>query len=189
MNIDEAIKFASIAHKGQVRKGGNQPYIFHPLEVLNIVSTMTLEDDILCAAILHDTVEDTDATIEDIRSKFGDKVADMVQIESEDKRSDKPKADTWKLRKTETIEEIKNCTNLGAKMVCLADKVSNLRSFNQGLLQNGEEFWNIFHQKDPKEHYWYYSSLKEGLSDLKEYAAYKELCFLIDAVFNKYIGE
>ena len=67
MNLDDAIKFAGIAHKGMVRKGGNQPYIFHPLEVLNIASLITLDDDILCAAILHDTVEDTPATIEDIR--------------------------------------------------------------------------------------------------------------------------
>ena len=89
--IDQAIRFAALAHKGMVRKGNNQPYIFHPLEVLNLVSLMTLDDDVLCAAVLHDTVEDTDATIEDIQREFGEHVAALVAYESEDKRGQKTK--------------------------------------------------------------------------------------------------
>ena len=189
MNLDDAIKFAGIAHKGMVRKGGNQPYIFHPLEVLNIASLITLDDDILCAAILHDTVEDTPATIEDIKEKFGDKVAAMVSLESEDKKTGKPKADTWKERKQEAIDTLNNCNNYGAKVVCLADKVSNLRSFLREYLQRGDEFWDMFNQKDPKMHYWYYSSIKDALSDLADTSVYKEYCFLIDSIFSKYIGE
>ena len=73
--IDRAIQFAAHVHKGMYRKGNKQPYIFHPLEVLSLVSMMTDDDDILCAAVLHDTVEDTPATIEDIRTEFGERVA------------------------------------------------------------------------------------------------------------------
>lgn len=187
--IDDAIKFAAMAHQGMVRKGNNQPYIFHPLEVLNLVSLMTLDDEILCAAILHDTVEDTDARIEDIKERFGERVAALVSYESEDKRGNVNKAATWKKRKEETIERIANLDDEGAKMVCLADKVSNLRSFHLGLLDKGEEFWLAFNQKDPKEHYWYYSKLRDALVSLKDYAVYKEFCFLIDTIFEKYMGE
>lgn len=187
--IDQAIRFAALAHKGMKRKGSGQPYIFHPLEVLNLVSMMTLDDDILCAAVLHDTVEDTDATIDDIRNEFGEHVAKLVSYETEDKRGNVNKADTWVDRKKETIETIKNIDEIGGKMVCLGDKVSNLRSFHLGLLQDGEEFWNNFNQKDPLMHHWYYNSLKEALVELKEYAVYKEFAFLIDTIFSKYIKE
>ena len=187
--IDQAIRFAALAHQGMVRKGNKQPYIFHPLEVLNLVSMMTLDDEILCAAILHDTVEDTDVSIEDIRKEFGERVAAMVAYESEDKKGNVNKAATWKQRKQETINTISSLDDEGAKMVCLADKVSNLRSFHLGLLDKGEEFWKVFNQKDPKEHYWYYNELKKALVSLKDYAVYKEFCFLIDTIFEKYMGE
>ncbi len=187
--IDDAIKFAASVHAGMVRKGNNQPYIFHPLEVLSLVSLMTLDDEVLCAAILHDTVEDTDASIEDIRNSFGDRVAELVGYESEDKRGNVNKAATWKDRKQETINRIRALDDEGAKMVCLADKVSNLRSFHLGILDKGEEFFNSFNQKDPREHYWYYSELKDALSSLKDYTVYKEYCFLIDTIFEKYTGE
>ena len=188
MMIDKAILFAASAHKGMVRKGSKQPYIFHPLEVLNLVSMMTLDDDVLCAAVLHDTVEDTGVSIEEIKNEFNDRVAKLVACESENKRGNVNKADTWALRKQETIDLIKSIDDEGAKMVCLADKVSNLRSFHLGLLEKGEDFWNLFNQKDPKMHYWYYNELKKALVSLKDYAVYKEYCFLIDVIFADYSG-
>ena len=187
--IDDAIKFAAHAHEGMVRKGSGHPYIFHPLEVLNLVSLMTLDDDVLCAAVLHDTVEDTSASLEDIRTQFNERVAKLVGYETEDKRGNVNKAATWVDRKKEAIETINNIDDIGGKMVCLADKVSNLRSFHLGLLQDGEDFWNNFNQKDPKMHCWYYTQLKEALSELKDYAVYKEYCFLIDTIFAKYVKE
>ena len=187
--IDQAIRFAALAHKDMKRKGSAQPYIFHPLEVLNLVSTMTLDDDVLCAAILHDTVEDTGASLEDIRAQFNERIAKLVACETENKRGNINKKKTWLERKKEALETIRNTDDIGAKMVCLADKVSNLRSFHLGLLDKGDEFWNYFNQRDPKMHYWYYSELKEALSELKDQAVYKEFCFLIDTIFKKYIEE
>ena len=187
--IDHAIKFASSAHKGTYRKGSKQPYIFHPLEVLSLVSMMSDDEEILTAAVLHDTVEDTQVTIEDIKNEFGDRVAQLVSCESEDKRGQVNKSDTWVDRKRETIERIKTIDDLGSKMICLADKVSNLRSMHLLKLQEGDNLWNNFNMKDPKMHYWYYSELAKALSDLKEYSVYKELLFLIDTIFKTYIKE
>lgn len=74
----QVLDFAFEAHKGQERKFTGEPYIFHPIEVAQIVSTVNDDPEVIAAAILHDTVEDTDATDEDIRTKFGDRVADLV---------------------------------------------------------------------------------------------------------------
>ena len=187
--IDRAIMFASHAHRDTFRKGTKQPYVFHPLEVLSLVSMMTDDDEVLCAAMLHDTIEDTSATLDDIKAEFGERVAKMVGYETEDKRGQVNKAGTWVERKQETIDCIKGLNDLGAKMVCLCDKVSNLRSFHLLYLDQGEEFWNNFNMKDPLKHYWYYSELAKALDDLKDEPVYKEYLFLIDTIFKKYIKE
>ena len=113
----------------------------------------------------------------------------MVAYESEDKRGQVNKKETWYERKKETIDTISRLTDEGAKMVCLADKVSNLRSFHLGLFDQGEKFWENFNQSDPKMHYWYYDSLRKALSSLSDEAVYKEYCFLIDTIFKKYMQE
>ncbi len=187
--IDKAIEFASKAHEGTFRKGTKQPYIFHPLEVLSLVSLITDDDEILSAAVLHDTVEDTDVSIEDITKEFGDRVAKLVSYETEDKRGQVNKSATWVDRKKEAIEALKNNEDIGSKMICLGDKVSNLRSFHLMLMQDGDKMWNNFNMNDPKMHYWYYNEIAKVLSELKDTAVYKEYIFLIDTIFTKYLGE
>ena len=184
--IDQAVIFAFVAHKGMVRKGNGQPYILHPIEVMSLVSLMSDDEEILSAAILHDTVEDTPTSIETIRSKFGDRVASLVSYETEDKRGNVDKEKTWKIRKQEAIDHIGKAEDIGAKMICLADKVSNLRSFKLGLYDEGDKFFERFNQKDPLEQYWYFKSLSKALEELKDYAVYKEYCSLVEQIFTKY---
>lgn len=185
--IDNAILYASRAHEGMKRKGFSQPYFFHPLEVLSLAYLLTEDDDILCAAVLHDTVEDTFVTIEDIKNVFGDKIAAIVGDESEDKREGMSKLDSWTLRKEEAIEKLRNTDNIGSKIVCLCDKVSNLRSFHLMQYEYKEKMWDNFNMKDPLKHYWYYNSLKEAMPELKDTVVYKEMEFLIDTIFGQYI--
>lgn len=185
--IDKAIAYAAKKHEGQKRKGFNQSYMYHPLEVLSLASILTSDEDIWCAAVLHDTVEDTDATALEIEELFGENVARMVHDETEDKRSDRPKSETWEIRKQESIDHVKNLKEIGPKIICLCDKVSNLRSLHLLQFDKGDDLWNIFNMKDPKKHYWYYNSLKEALSELKDYSVYKEYEFLINTIFDKYI--
>ena len=187
--IDKALSYASIKHKGQYRKILKHPYIFHPLEVMSITAMMSEDDDVLCAALLHDTIEDTNVTIEELRRLFGDRVAELVASESENKRIRRPKSETWKTRKTETIKRIQKSTDLDEKRICLADKLSNLRSIHMAYLMVGDEMWESFNQKDPKEHAWYYASLRKVLKDdLGEEGPFLEFDFLVDVVFKKYIG-
>ncbi|MCK5343435.1 MAG: HD domain-containing protein, partial [Candidatus Heimdallarchaeota archaeon] len=70
--IANAIAFAFDAHKGQHRKGGNEPYIMHPLRVFTTLVELGIRDvDMLCAAVLHDTIEDCSINANDIADNFG----------------------------------------------------------------------------------------------------------------------
>ena len=180
--LDKAIIFAVNAHRGQFRKGSDTPYILHPMEAAAIVGTMTADDEVLAAAVLHDTVEDTGTTIEQIREQFGERVAALVSAESENKREDQPAASTWKIRKVETIEHLK-IAPIEVKMLTLGDKLSNIRSMYRDHLCLGDKLWQRFNQKDKNEQLWYYKSIAECLSDLAEYPAYREYTDLGENVF------
>ena len=84
--INKAIEFATKAHQGQMRKGTKRPYIVHPMEVGDILSSMTRDEEIISAAVLHDTIEDCEGVSERILAQeFSERVAYMVARESEDK--------------------------------------------------------------------------------------------------------
>ena len=84
--IEKAIMFATQAHEGQVRKGTDRPYIVHPLEVGRIVASMTEDEEIISAAVLHDTIEDcAGVSRELLAEEFSERVAGIVAQESEDK--------------------------------------------------------------------------------------------------------
>lgn len=118
----EAASFAAKKHTRQTRKGaGQEPYINHPLEVANLLAGVgQVEDfDVLIAAILHDTVEDTETTREELIERFGERAGAMV-LEVTDDRS-LPKA----ARKQLQIEHAPHLSE-GAKQIKLADKISNI---------------------------------------------------------------
>ncbi len=183
--LNEAIIFAVRAHEGGKRKGSDLPYIVHPLEVLAIVATMTDDEAVLAAAVLHDVVEDTVYTLTDIEKNFGAKVASYVDDESENKREDRPAADTWKIRKTETIEHLKSA-RLETKMITLGDKLSNIRSMRRDYKALGEELLDRFNQKNKAEHAWYYGSICDILAKTKlaNTEAFIEFEALIAEVFS-----
>ena len=104
--LDKAIVFAVQAHSGMVRKGTKTPYILHPLEAAAIVATMTDDEEVIAAAVLHDVLEDTPVTVNQLIEEFGQRVTAFVSAESENKREDIPATETWKLRKQETIDAL-----------------------------------------------------------------------------------
>lgn len=178
--INKAIQFAVTAHAGQFRKGTTTPFILHPLEVGVIVSTLTSDEEIISAAILHDTVEDCpNISVEDIRQEFGDRVASMVDCESEDKSK------TWLERKTHTIEYLKQNANKEVSYIAMGDKLANIRSLVRDYEQVGEELWNRFNMKDPKMQGWYYHSMIDSLSSLKGSGAYEEYVDLVNRLFKE----
>ncbi len=185
--VDRAVEFAVKKHSGDPRKGTKVPYIVHPMEAAAIVAGITNDQELIAAAVLHDTVEDTDATREELEELFGKRVADLVAAESEDKREDLPPEETWYIRKKETIDELER-EGHEARLLTLADKLSNIRAIQRDCEALGDELWQRFNQKDPKMHGWYYGSLaKLFLADpaLKDTQACREYADRVRAVFGE----
>ena len=182
--VEKAMMFAAKAHLGAVRKGTDIPYIVHPMEAGAIAASITSEKEVIAAAILHDTLEDTAVTEDNILQEFGSEVLRLIKSDSENKRADIPPEETWKIRKTETINYFKNCADRKEKIIGLADKLSNLRAIYRDHNQLGDELWKRFNQKDKNEHKWYYKSFEETLADFKKTAAYEEYCELLAKVFG-----
>ncbi len=125
--ILHAASFAARKHKDQRRKGSDAvPYINHPLEVANILADIgNIDDvDILSAAILHDTIEDTETTVQELAEHFGTRVCGFVVEVTDDKSLPK------QVRKQLQIEHAPHLS-AGAKQIKLADKISNIRDVTQ----------------------------------------------------------
>ena len=181
--LDRAIVFAVRAHAGTERRGKGFPYIVHPMEAVEIVATMTSDQELLAAAVLHDTVEDTDTTVEQIRTEFGDRIASLVASESDTMPEGVSEEDSWHARKQAAIDRLARASH-DAKVVALGDKLSNMRAIARDYAQQGDALWNLFHVKDRKEHEWHYRGLAESLRELQDTFAYKEFEQLINQVFK-----
>ena len=130
----KALRFAADKHRDQRRKDVNaSPYINHPIGVAQTLSEVGGVDDpeILAAAVLHDTVEDTESTIEELAKEFGARVASIVGEVTDDKTL--PKAERKRLQ----IEHARHISEEGA-LVKIADKISNV----QDVTNNPPEGWD-----------------------------------------------
>ena len=183
--VSEAIAFAVKAHDGMRRKKSSAPYILHPMEAAVIVGTMTDDQNLIAAAALHDVVEDADITIEEIEERFGKRVRELVQSETEDKRANLPPASTWRIRKEESLNVLKNTDDLGVLMVWLGDKLANMRSIYRDFKVEGVQMWQRFNQKDEKAQAWYYRSVVDLTERLSDTSAWLEYKTLTDLVFGK----
>ena len=181
--LDRAIVFAVRAHAGTERRGKGFPYIVHPLEAMEIVATMTPDPELLAAAALHDTVEDTDVTIAQIQTEFGDRVAELVAMESDEPHQSRDSIENWRARKQTAIDRLARASR-DAKIVALGDKLSNMRAIARDYAEQGDNLWNLFHAKDRKDHEWHYRGLAASLRELQETFAYKEFEQLINQVFG-----
>jgi myo-inositol-1(or 4)-monophosphatase len=181
--LDRAIIFAVKAHAGTERRGKGFPYIVHPMEAMEIVATMTPDQELLAAAALHDTVEDTDVTVEQIREEFGERIASLVAAESDMMVEGVSEEDSWHARKKAAIDRLANASH-DAKMVALGDKLSNMRAIARDYAVQGDKLWSLFHASDPKDHEWHYRGLANSLRELDNTFAFKEFESLIDQVFS-----
>lgn len=154
--IQKAIDLAAKAHKNQVRKGTNLPYISHPYGVGMMLMQAQCEPEIVAAGILHDTLEDTEITEADLLETFGQTVTDIVIGCSE---PDKSKS--WEERKSHTIAFLKTAS-LPIRMVSCADKIHNIRSTRSAIEAEGEKAWQRFKRGRDKQE-WYHRSIIESI--------------------------
>jgi (p)ppGpp synthase/HD superfamily hydrolase len=155
--VFDAIEFATRAHAGQYRKGTRLPYIIHPLSVARILIEQDLPDPVVVAGVLHDTVEDTSVTLNQIRDRFGSEVAVLVDAVSE-----ADKAASWEDRKRRTLATIRSAADEAVWVEC-ADKLDNIRCMAADQALEGDRFWDRFNSPKDKQR-WYYQSLCEAFA-------------------------
>ncbi|XP_067136274.1 guanosine-3',5'-bis(diphosphate) 3'-pyrophosphohydrolase MESH1 [Centruroides vittatus] len=154
--IMKAVKFSAVKHRRQLRKDEVTPYINHPIDVAYILTEEAgiTDSDVIQAALLHDTVEDTDTTFKELEEVFGPKITSIVVEVTDDKTL--PKA----VRKQAQIDTAAGLSH-EAKLVKLADKLSNLRDLERATPIG----WN---EKRVQEYFIWASKVVEGLKGTNE---------------------
>jgi len=155
--IEKALMFATLAHAGQVRKGEpNMPAIVHPMQVAQILIEYGADENVIAAAYLHDVVEDTKYTLEDIKRNFNEDIAHLVEVATE-----KDKSKSWEERKQAKIDDLKS-RELREKMIPIADKISNIENMGRNFKKKGFKDFSAFNRGEEKQE-WYYRNIYESL--------------------------
>lgn len=141
--IEQALRAATILHKNQVRKGAIPiPYSSHLFAVLLILLDYTKDEDVFVAALLHDTLEDTDYTATELEEDFGGKVREIVESLSEP-QDEKYKSYSWKEKKQAYASKLKKASN-EALLISAADKIHNLRCMVEEYVDDHNRFLSEF---------------------------------------------
>lgn len=160
--FEEALRYAARLHRAQMRKGTNIPYVTHLLAVAAIVGENGGTEDEVIAALLHDAVEDQGgaATREEIRRRFGDSVATIVDGTSDTDVIPKP---PWPERKRNYVAHISSASR-SVRLVSAADKLHNARSILRDLRAEGEAAWRRF-SAGKEDQLWYYRALVDAFRE------------------------
>jgi (p)ppGpp synthase/HD superfamily hydrolase len=153
---DRAMRWAAVCHHGHTRRGSATPYFEHVAAVAWILDRAGFDEDVVIAGLLHDVVEDTAATNEDVAARFGPNVAEIVRHCTEVKTDAKGQKRPWIDRKRDHIAAIAEAP-LSARAVILADKLHNLSSIELDL-RDGHPVWSAFHAQR-SEVLWYYHAM------------------------------
>jgi guanosine-3',5'-bis(diphosphate) 3'-pyrophosphohydrolase len=140
--IQKALVFAACRHTVP-RKGTNIPYITHPVHVAIILARHGFDDQVLAAAILHDVLEDTETSGDELLHEFGEQVTHMVQELSEPQMADRPRKETWGFRKQVKLEMLEKASR-GALAIVAADRVHNTANILRDIEEHGSAIWTRF---------------------------------------------
>ena len=155
--IEDAIAFALTAHDGQTRKGEETPYIVHPVVVALILAKHDFSDDVIIGGILHDVIEDTSVSKEDVASKFGEEVAELVTSVTHNG------AHSWKEKKEKDIASVRTASQ-DAKAIATADKIANAQSLLNSHAVHGSAVWNRFNASR-EDKLWFEHTMLDMLED------------------------
>ena len=171
--IKKAIQFAARKHHGHMRMETEPlPYVTHLFSVALLVAEDGADDDVVAAALLHDTIEDTGTTREEIAENFNERVATLVESVSE--MREEGKIIDWKERKTKYLVNLEKASN-DAVLISLADKIDNIESKLESFEREGKEFLDRWLQPN-EEYFWYHSEvLRIALARLPEHPLTKRL--------------
>jgi (p)ppGpp synthase/HD superfamily hydrolase len=175
--VEKALQFASKAHVDQYRKNTDIPYISHPVAVGMILMKAGYSEELITAGLLHDTVEDTEITLDDIQREFGATVAEIVAGCSEPDKSL-----SWKERREHTLEFLKTASE-DIRAVACADKLHNIRSIIRDFEELGDEVWNRFNAGKEQQK-WYYTNIVESLGFQSAFPLVNELQVEVNRLFG-----
>ncbi len=178
--LDRALAMAARAHRAQTRKGGDVPYVQHPVHVAFILLKHGLSEAVLVAALLHDVVEDCGVELGEIRAAFGDAVADLVASVTETKTDPGSAAlRPWRARKEEQLAHLAEASPEGAALKA-ADALHNCHSTLNDLEANGRAAWARF-KSAPDEQIWWYRSVARGVAErLGDHPLSRELASAVE---------
>jgi (p)ppGpp synthase/HD superfamily hydrolase len=187
-SIKRALDKAFELHKEQKRKSSETPYIVHIYDVAKyLLSEPDVSEEVIIAGILHDTLEDTCYTADELEKEFGREVLHLVKFATEPQqfatKSEQEKRRTWKIRKQTTVDACKTASR-EQLLLEIADKLSNLQSIKEDRIVLGEAVWSKFDasEDDIK---WYYCSLKKIFCDTLQHSRmFKIYDKLVDEVFG-----
>ena len=180
--LTAAVAFAARAHEGQTCRSTDAPRIVHPMEVAAIAATMTSDHEILAAAMLHDVIESCGVTEDELKAQFGERIARMVRVMSEEKGPDAEEG--WQKRKLFSINRLRAASH-DQLILTLADKLSSLRAIRRDLSMYGDALWQRFNQRSASMHCWYFASVLESLAPLSDTDAYREYRDLMNQIFGE----
>lgn len=179
--VERALVFAARAHRQQIRKGTDVPYITHPVCVAILLLRAGFEDEIVAAGLLHDTLEDTAVTADDLRQAFGQRITLTVQGASEP-----DKTPTWEVRKQHTIDTVAAATWEVRAVVC-ADKLANLGELRAEHAALGESVWSRF-KRGRGHQAWYFHGLLRALETAPPHPLLTSLLARLRAEVEAFFG-
>lgn len=161
--FDDALAYASRIHRAQRRKGADIPYVSHLLGVASIAIENGATEDQAIAALLHDAVEDQGGTerLEDIRTRYGEEVARIVDDCTDSDTEPKP---PWRARKEAYLASLSN-KPVASLEVSIADKTHNASAIVADLHVHGEQVWTRF-TGGKNGSRWYYRALADAFAEL-----------------------
>lgn len=170
--VEKAMRLAVRAHEGQHRKESDLPYISHPFMVALILAQHNFSDTVLAAALVHDTVEDTSVSMDDVRSELGEEVAALVEPVTHDDTL------SWEEKKEKYIETVKD-SSVEVKAISVADKIHNAQSFIAGYEAQGSEMWKHFNRGREKK-LWFEEAMLQMLQEVWQHPLVDEYAALVE---------
>lgn len=174
--LSRAFTLTLSSHAHQGRKVGNTPYIGHLMGVAALVIDHGGTEEQACAALLHDTLEDTDLTYEEVLAECGSVIANMVRdcSDTEENMPREEKIRTFVARKTAYLKHLRSMNGNPAVLVALADKANNaentlrdVRSFRDtGNAEGEQRFWATFNSASVDQQQWWYTGLADAFESL-----------------------
>ena len=177
-----ALNTAATAHETQKRKSTDEWYIVHPYAVYDLLARYTDDREVLAAAVLHDTVEDTELTLEDVEREFGANVALYVWGVTKD-----DSIEDWHERNSAYLDRLYDEAPDESVMISLADKLANMADQIREFEAIGEKMWEMFHAGPEDQLWWFSSVLEVGRARLPGHPLVEELTDLLEGYVARVI--